>query len=427
MITMQHSLLIIGMLLFSQSIFGQNLKDFKISTNILNQKKAIEFDAKYSLILPCHDYNNALNLSFVGVLDTTLISTSESYILTNNIYGKTLNNFIVRKTTSGKTVLSEIWMTPLNHDNKGYIYLDNNKIVLKKYNSTKTKEISIGKDISSSFDRHCIATQGDTLFYFTNADYNRKKKLWKKDTSVVDFDFYEWNSKSNKTTFLFSASSLVPDSMLVPELFDDPERGIYEGLDVYHWNWLQKINNKLLINFAYTGFLQVDLKTKKVDWFWGNNGNSFSKIKGIGDLSSPYYTHDLNLITKGKYKGCYSYFENGANGDTTNAFKPARARIFKINANNTVEIIFEKIFDIPSLALGSVDVCEDFIVVNLGMVIPTQQIFQTMKKSGKRAAIEFWKKYNHPQVYVFDFNGNEISNYTYPFAFYSYSTWAKKK
>jgi hypothetical protein len=426
---MQRFYFIILVLLSCQVSFCETNEKFKITSKIINQKKAKEFNEKYTLILPCHDYKNALNLSFAGLLDTVLTSKkNESYILNNDIYGKTINSLTVKKTTSGKTVLSEIWMTPLNHDNNGYIYLDNNKIVLKKYNTNVSKELSIGKDISSSFDRHCIASQGDSLFYFTTADYNRKKKLFGKDTSIVDFDFYEWNSNTDKTIFLFSASSLIPDSMLVPNLFDDPERGIYEGLDIYHWNWLQKINNKLLINFAYTGFLQVDINTRKIDWFWGNNGHSFSKIKGIGKINNPYYTHDLNLISSGKYKGCYSYFENGQKGDSINPMRPARATIFRINeSENSVEILFEKEFDIPSVALGSIDVSKDFVVVNLGMIIPIKGILSTMATSGKATTIEFWKQYKHPQVYVYDLQGNEVSNYVYPFAFYSYSAWSKKK
>jgi hypothetical protein len=380
------------------------------------------------VVLPCHDYLNVFNFITPDFIDSaTLKGRNVSYILTNNVYGDTKEKIIIKKTINSNTILGNTWLSPLERSKDGYTYLDNNKIISRYYTSKAVNEVNIGSQINENFDRHSIVNEGDSVYYYATAVYGRKKKLYSKDTSIVDFDFYRWYKPNNTTKFLFSASTLVPDSMLVPELFEGG--GIYGNLlDMYHWNWLQKNGtNKLLINFAFAGFYQIDLTTAHIDWAWSHTGRTFSKVNGKGDLSSPYYTHDVNLVKSGPFKGCYSYFENGSLGDSILPFKPARARIFKINPDNSVEIVFEKIFDISPKALGSVDVVDDFVLVNLGLELPLGDIMEINDTKGTKAAMDFLKHYSHPNVYLFDSKGNEISSYSYPFGFYSYSAWIKKK
>ncbi len=429
---MQQFIFLLLTLFTFQKSFCENPASIKVASKITNPKKAKLFDNKYSIVLPCHDFYNLFDFLTPGLFDSTKGKEHEkSYILTNSIYGKTSEEVLVKKNNSEKSeksILTSIWMQPQSNDSKGYMYLDNFKIISKKYNSSNVIELSIGKDIDANLDRHCIINEGDSLYYFSVADYDRRKMLFGIDTSIIDFDFYEWNSTTNKKSFLFSTSTIVPDSMLVPELFESD--GIYNKiLDIYHWNWIQKTeNNKLLINCAFSGFLQIDLKTHNIDWYWGNNGHSFSKINGIGNLSNPYYTHHLNRIESGPFKGYFSYFENGSAGDSINPFRPALARVFKINdADNSLEVVFEKVYDINTIAMGSISVLDDFVLVNVGFNIPIAGIMQRMSKSDAKAAVSYFEKYKYPQVYLYDLKGNEISNYTYPFGFYSYIAWLKNK
>lgn len=421
--------LVIFSFLCSLTLMGEPRSDSLISTRISDPAQAAVFNQRYHLVLPCHDYRSAFDFMTPGMLDST--NRNEriySYIFTDDVFGKTLDKITVKKTSRGNSVLSNIWLSPLGRSSKGYTYLDNNSIVSKNYQNNEEKRITIGNEINLNFDRHSIVNEGDSLYYYATAVYDRHKILFGMDTLIIDFDFYEWNAHANTTRFLFSASKIVPDSLLVPELFESD--GIYgKTLDIYHWNRLEKTdNNKLLINFAFSGFMQIDLSNMHVDWVWNNKRSSFKDIRGIGDHSSPYYTHDINRVNSGPFKGCYSYFENGAKGDSLSPFKPARARIFRINPkDNSIEIVFEKIFDISSLALGSVDVMDNYVLVNLGMIVPIKDIMRISKTSGAEAAAKFVLAYHHPNVYLYDLKGNEISNYTFPFGFYSYASWIKKK
>jgi hypothetical protein len=409
-----------------------------IKTHILDSALAAKFNRNYDLVIPLQDYQHMFqDLKTSGV---KLNDMDTSHIVFMDVFHNNPKSIDIPKTSDGMG-LNAVWMAPLYEDKDGFMYFDNGKIVNYKYKRGAIARYTVGVEFDKNMDMHSISNDGDSLFYYASTVIRRKNVLGR-DTSITDFDFFEWTKRNNSTKFLFSASQIIPDSLLVPELFEENSSSLYSDWDIYHWNSIQKITpTKLLLNFAFCGFMQVDMKKKSVDWYWGNNGSSFKKITSAGTPSNPYYTHCLKKIDSGPFAGCYSYFENG--GVRLDIFredsvivKHSLNRIFRINnKKNTLEIIQEFIYDpsksddydVPSMALGSVQVLDNYVLVNLGMVLPMKYLEELKGKFGLDSAVSYLKNHPYPKIFLYDNLGKEIANYTFPTGVYCYSAWIKKR
>lgn len=336
----------------------------------------------------------------------------------SDVYGHSEKMISFKKDTTIKD-LFVTWLQPLNFKNDRMFYFYQNKIIESDFNLKVLNEFQPSIDLN--IDLHGVEDVDENYLYAANVEVN--DKLINNDSAkIIDFHFYKFDKKTHERVDLFRASDIVDDKMLNPLLFEAPDNSpLYKFWDIYHWNWLQVYDNKMLLNYAFSGFQQIDLDTKKEDWHWSYNDNTFDKIEGVGDLSSPFYTHHLNKIESGPHKGRFSYFENGSDSVDNKPNLPARARIFEIDEkHNSINIIWEKIFDFTSDALGSVNVFDDYILVNVGMAFPKLEIQNIIETLGIDKALDYFVKLNRPMLYLFDNKGNPISEYIYEPGFYSY-------
>lgn len=407
-----------------------------LSVTISDAAKARAFDEKYRLVIPAIDLRDVMGLS----IDTSFHKETDSaFIFITDTYNQPASTIISREHEEKEAF--PVWMMPLSNDSSGFLYKSNNKLIAYKYASGIQREYVVGKDFPD-FDMHCVIREGDSLFYYAVPKEIRKTILGR-DTDVVDFEFYTWMPDKKISRFLFSASGIIPDSLLSPNLFHAGRQ--YHGMDIYHWNWMQKTGpNTLLLNFAYAGLFEVDLRNSSILWYWGQKGHSFDKISGGKDQSAPLYTHCLNKITTGPYQGCYSYFENGGSLSGIDAqyendsaeLKSPGARIFRIDPQKnklkiekqiTYDVHSAKANNLPSMALGSVQVLEDYMLVNTGMTIPLRKMMKIGETYGRDSALAYWKNWEHYNVILYDLKGREIAKYAFKPGYYAYSAWIVPK
>ncbi len=399
-----------------------------ISAEIFNEEKAIEFNKKFLLGIPYQEFRGVLmpQLSAIGV-DIELEHGFDSYFIFADAFGNSVKTYGMGRDTTIKKGEFILWYQPLNFKKDRIIYFHNNELFERDLSFNLIAKYNAKEDFKN--DLHCVEDIGDSYFY--TADFFGNRKVVNGDSlSIVDFEIFKINKKSGEKEKLFWASEKVQDSMLIPDLFEYPgESPLYSSdVDIYHWNWIQINEDKMLVNYAFCGFQQIDLNTGKVDWHWGHKYHTFSQIEGEGDLSGPYYTHHLNKIKSGPYKGMYSYFENGSEPVSGKPYKPARARIIDINEeSNTVKIIWEKVYDFASYAMGSIQVFDEYILVNMGFALPFKKMKDTYDENGPEAAKDFFSSLRRPMLYLYDAQGNPISEYTYEPGFYSYIASAIEK
>lgn len=389
-----------------------------VAHRILDEVKAEEFNEKYFMMIPIQEFRHYITYQFPRLkTEANFKADKKSYLVYSNVYGHSENAFAFAIDSTLGELFFILWYQPVNFKEKSMYYFHNNKLIERDVDFNLLQSFDLNKELS--FDIHNVEDIGDGNFY-TAAVHEKPKVINGDSANVVDFDFFKFNKKTHEKQFLFSASDVVSDSMLVPELFEETSP-LYKAVDIYHWNWLQIDNNKMLINYAFCGLQQVDMLTKKVDWHWGYNHNTFSKIEGVGDLSGPYYTHHFNKISDGPHKGRYSYFENGSEAKDGKEFKPARARIFEIDeTKNSINIVWEQVYDFASDALGSINVFDDYILVNVGMAFPIIEFSKKMEEEGAVSALDYYNTLYRPLIYLYDDKGNAISEYHLNSGFYSY-------
>lgn len=407
---------------------------FNISAKIYDNHKAKKFNQKYQLIIPYQDFRFMVKL-FLKKMDkddAKIDTINTSYFLQPNVYGISKNKTSFKKDISIENPFIT-WFQPLNFKDNRVYYFYENKLIESDYNLKSIKEYFLqGNNNGNDFDIDYHGVDTDDNYVY--AVRPRVKSIFLNDDSlkITDFVFFRYNKTTFEKEDLFAASDVVTEKMLNPLLFEGPETSpLYDAWDIYHWNWIQVNNNKILINYAYCGFQQIDLETKKEDWHWSINDNSFNNIEGIGDLSSPFYTHHLNKIKSGPYKGMYSYFENGFESTDSLGNEidiPSRARIFEIDSsNNSINIVWEQIYNFESSAFGSVNVFDDYVLVNVGWGPTEQYVKKSINELDAFSSMNNFPETLKPSLYLYDSKGNIISEYKFAPGFFSYIVTASEK
>lgn len=194
-------------------------------------------------------------------IDTTFGPQLQSYFLYSNVYGKSEKVVVFEKDTNIQQRFL-LWYQLLNFTEDKIIYYHNNAVYESDLKMNTLNRYPAGQEGGMFLAENSIDFDNDSIYYLAD-HFNKKKKIYKDSSTIVDFQFKTFNKKTKKESYLFSASDVVDDKMLNPELFEDSESPLYKHLDIYHWNWLQKNGDKMLINYAFSGFQQVDLNTKK--------------------------------------------------------------------------------------------------------------------------------------------------------------------